>query len=328
MAEIIAIFGGGGMIGSHVVKKLLYLGYNVLLFDNFSSYPFNTLERFEIPEHPKLTVIKSDILDAEMVDKTIAICDRVVHLVSLTDVGLSIKEPQKNFEIDVVGTNNVLKSCAKYRIKKLVFASSASIYGSPEWVDGKPPKVSEKSLVYPTTTYASGKFYNETQMRLYYEHYGLPTTSLRYFSVYGKPQICKEGSFSWNIPIFTMQAIKGKPITVIGDGRQVRDYTHVSEIAEATVQSLFVEKTNGRAFNVGTGIPTSIKLIAEMIKKRYPSTEIVHIPRVNGDPLGCFADNSLMKELLGWVPTLKVKDKIDEYINWVEYNKENIPRWL
>lgn len=326
--ETIGIFGGAGCIGSHIVKNLLIKGYKIIVMDDLSSYPFNQLDRFGLSDL-NFEFIKGSILNKELVDSVVNRCDRIIQLVSLTDVGLSIKDPNKSFEIDIIGNHNVLKSCMENKIKKLVFASSASVYGSPIWVEGMPPKVTETDRISPISNYANVKFFNETQLKLYYELYGFPTTSLRYFSVYGKPQLPKEGSFSWNCAIFTMQSIKGKPITVFGTGNQCRDYTHISDIAEATVQSLFNNKTNGKVFNVGTGIPTTVKSIAYEIKEITESrSKIVYSPQKKGDPFGCVADNSLMKKLLGWTPKVDINKGLKDYILWIQSNKNYIPRWL
>lgn len=325
MIEKIGIIGGAGMIGSWCCQKLVEMGHDVLIFDNFSSYPFDTIQSFDITTN----IIKGDIRNKKEVEDFISGCDKIISLASLTDVGLTLKKPDENFEIDIVGTHNVLQACVKYKIKKLVFSSSASIYGSPGWIDGNAPMVSEKSIIYPTTNYANTKFFNETQLRLYYEHYGLPTTSLRYFSVYGERQTPKIGSHSWNCAIFTQQALKGKPITIFGKGEQIRDYTHVDDISEATVQCLFNENTNGKAFNVGTGIPTTVKKVAEMVLELTGSrSELIYTPMVKGDPFGCYADNSLMKSLLGWTPQIKIEDGLKRYVEWLKQNPNMIQEWV
>lgn len=321
----VGLIGGGGMIGSNVVKRLLEGGYSVAIFDNFSTYPFSTLDQFDIPL-VELTI--GDVKDKYAIDNFISKCERIVHLTSLTDVGLSIKNPQECFDIDIIGGQNIISSCQKHKIKKIVFASSASVYGNPSWLNGMPPKVKENEAICPLSNYANGKFFIETQLRMYNDFYGLPSTSLRYFSVWGIPQTPKEGSHSWNIAIWVMRAMKGKSMKVFGDGMQVRDYTHISDITEATVQCLFNPKTDGKVFNVGTGIPTTVLEVAQEIQKYFPESKIEFTEKVKGDPLGCCADNSLMKELLGWVPTLKIEDKLEEYINWVKENPERVPTWV
>ena len=325
VTETIGVIGGGGMIGSHVVRKLLDWNYNVEVADNLSAYHFDQIKYYG---DSRANYHKIDIRDKNLIDQFIKRCDRIIHLASLADVSACIKNPELNFDVDIVGTFNILESCRKNDIKKLVFASSASVYGSPKWFDGKPPKVSEVDCVYPTTTYANTKLFNETQMRLYNEHYNLPTISLRYFSVWGNNQQPKEGSHSWVIPIFIMKAIKNKPLTIIGDGEQIRDFTAVEDISEATVQSLFLDKANGRVFNVGTGIPTTIKQVAEEIKVFFPNIKITYINKVKGDPNGCYADNSLMEKTFGWKPTIKLQDKLEENVAYIVANKDKIPDFI
>ncbi|MDP2672022.1 MAG: NAD-dependent epimerase/dehydratase family protein [Candidatus Daviesbacteria bacterium] len=328
MTETVLVIGGAGLIGSHVCRKLLERGFRVVIYDNQKAYDFNTLDRFGVP-YKDCLIVSGDIRNKDLLERVIKGSQRVIHLASLSDVGACIRDPQLNFDIDIVGGFNVVSLCLKHGIKKLVFASSASVYGSPDWIDGKPPMVSEKDAVYPTTPYANTKLFNETQLRLWYEQYGLPTTSLRYFSVWGVPQTPKQGSHSWNMAIFSMKALKGNHLTLFGGGNQVRDYTHVEDIAEATVQCIYNNSTDGKVFNVGTGKPTSVKETAELILKlTESSSRILTANQVLGDPKGCYADNSLMKELLGWVPTKTIDEMLPEYIAWIKSNSENIPEWI
>ena len=327
MSETIGVFGGAGCIGSHIVKNLLSKGHKVIVMDDLSSYPFDQIERFGLKDLD-FEFVKGSIINKELVDSVIKRCDRVINLISLTDVGLSIRDPEKCFNTDIIGCHNILESCFNHKIKKLVYASSASVYGSPEWINGKPQKMSEDGKIYPISNYALVKFFNESLLRLYYELYGFQTTSLRYFSVWGIPQTNKKNSHSWMIPIFISQTIKKKPLTIIGDGLQVRDMTHISEIAEATVESLFNDKTNGKVFNVGTGKPTSIIEIVNEIKKYFPDLKIVNVEKKKGDPLGCYADSNLMKELLGWTPKIRIEDRMEETIQWFLDDKKRIQKFI
>ena len=161
-----------------------------------------------------------------------------------------------------------------------------------------------------------------------YELYNLPTTSIRFFSVYGSPQIPKKGSHSWAVAIFGALAKKGKPITVFGDGNQIRDFTHVSDIAESVVLSTEKESTNGKFFNVGTGKPTKINDIVEKIFEHVKPVPINYKPRPPGDPIGGYSDTALMKKLLDWEPQINLKQGIKEYFDWLNNHEHIIPEWL
>lgn len=332
MIETIGVLGGAGMIGSHVAKQLLERGHKVIVYDNHSAYPVSQTKHFFIPPHHKLKVVNGDILQYRTLSSTIQKCDRIVQMVSLADVGACVRDPFLNFKIDMEGNRNVLKACLQHNVKKLVFASSASVYGNPKWSWGKPPKVKETDAVLPPSPYANTKLFNEQQYRLFSELYDFPTTSLRYFSVWGEGQTPKKGSHSWCIPIFAMKLMKNKPITVFGDGKQVRDFTHINDITRATVESLFDNRTDGKVINVGTGKPTTINTVAEKIHDSlgFPkeSRKIQYQPLLKGDPLGCYADNSLMRKTLGWVPKYSFQEGVGHYLEWLKKKKNTIPRWI
>ena len=172
------------------------------------------------------------------------------------------------------------------------------------------------------------KYWGEQQTRLYYELYNLPTTSIRFFSVYGSPQIPKKGSHSWAVAIFGALAKKGKPITVFGDGNQIRDFTHVSDIAESVVLSTEKESTNGKFFNVGTGKPTKINDIVEKIFQHVKPVPINYKPYPPGDPIGGYSDTTLMKKLLDWEPQITLDQGIKEYFEWLSNHEHIIPEWV
>jgi len=158
--------------------------------------------------------------------------------------------------------------------------------------------------------------------------YKLPTTSIRFFSVYGSPQIPKKGSHSWAVAIFGALAKKDKPITVFGDGNQIRDFTHVSDIAESVVLSTEKESTNGKFFNVGTGKPTKINDIVEKIFQHVKTVPINYKPYPPGDPIGGHADTTLMKKLLNWEPQITLEQGIKEYFEWLDTHEHIIPEWV
>jgi UDP-glucose 4-epimerase/dTDP-L-rhamnose 4-epimerase len=186
----------------------------------------------------------------------------------------------------------------------------------------------ETDPCFPASNYALSKYWGEQQTRLYYELYGLPTASIRFFSVYGSPQIPKEGSHSWAVAIFGALAKKGKPITVFGDGNQIRDFTHVTDIAESVILSAEKDSTNGKFFNVGTGKPTRINEIVEKVFQNVEPVPINYRPYPLGDPLGGYSDTTLMKKLLNWEPKMTLDMGIKEYFEWFAKHEYLIPSWV
>jgi UDP-glucose 4-epimerase/dTDP-L-rhamnose 4-epimerase len=325
----VLVTGGAGLVGSRIVKEVIRLGARVRVLDNLSAYPFDQKSHFGLSDLGNCEFIKGDISDSATVKAALEGVDVVFHEAAFADVAASIWNPGEDFRSNVVGTWNILESSRSIGVDRLVFASSASVYGDPPRQRNNIPVFKESQGTGPLSTYANSKLWGENEFVLFYQLYGLRTTSLRYFSIYGPPQVPKKRSQSWAIAIFTMLLAKGKPLTIFGDGSQVRDFTHVNDIAKATVRAAEMDKTVGRVINIGTGIPTSIASLAKLIiESSGREANIKYKPRPRGDPLGGYADTKLMSELLGWTPAVKLRDGIEEYWNWVQHSRTSIPTWL
>jgi len=254
----------------------------------------------------------------------------IFHEAAFADVAATIWNPNEDFKTNVLGTFNLLKAAKDNNIDRFILASSAAIYGEQLQEGGKnPPKFSEDMKPHPISTYANSKLWAEYEAQLFHQLYGLKTTSLRYFSVYGDPQTPKKGSHSWVVAIFTMRLLKNKPLTIFGDGSQVRDFIHVDDIAEATILAAEKQSTTGKVINIGTGKPTTIKQLAEIImNSANDEAPLEYRPRPKGDPFGGYAETTLMKKLMGWEPKIELRDGVKRYHNWVNHNKNTIPQWL
>lgn len=311
------------MIGSNIVKKLVKRGSSVTVLDNLSAYPFDYLSEYGIKDAKNVNFIKGNVTNTKLVNSLIKNMDVVIHAAALADVGACVRNPVLEHKMNVSATNNMLEVSKQNNLEKFVFVSSASVYGVP-----KNKIFKEDQPCFPISNYGLSKYWGEQQSRLYFELYGLPTTSLRFFSVYGSPQVPKKGSHSWCVAIFGMQTKKHKPITVYGDGNQIRDFTHVSDIAESVILSAEKKSTNGKFFNVGTGKPTTINTIVEKIFGRADKVDVNFKPYPPGDPLGGYADTTLMQKLLNWKPKLTLDNGMDEYFQWLDQNEHLIPNWL
>ena len=318
----ILVTGGAGCVGSNIVKKLEKRGAEVTVIDNLSAYPFDYLKEYGIGTMKNVNFVKGDINNRELISDLIKKNDIVIHAAALADVGACVRNPHDEFLTNIHATQNILEICKKEEIQKFIFISSASVYGEPK---GKIFK--ETDACFPVSNYGLSKYWGEQQTRLYNDLYELPTTSIRFFSVYGSPQTPKQGSHSWAVAIFSMLAKKRKPITVFGDGNQIRDFTHVSDIAESVVLSIGKDSTNGQFFNSGTGKPTKVNDIVKFVFENIEEVPIEYKPHPPGDPFGGYADNTLMKELLNWEPEYTLQSGIKEYFEWLDKNEHLIPEW-
>jgi len=325
----VLVTGGCGHIGSFVVRKLIQRGAaHIRIVDNLSAYPFNQLEVFckDILANDRVEFFKGDIADKETIKKIIQGVDVVFHLAAYADVAATIYNPDEDFRSNIIGTYNVLKTSLEAGVKRYIFASSAAVYG-----DQESPEFREDMKPNPLSTYANSKLWGEIQARLFYRLYGLPTVSLRYFSIYGPLQIPKPRSHSWVVSIFFMRAINGRPLIVFGGG-QIRDFIHVEDVAEATIRAAEKSGIEGDVVNVGTGKPTRIDDLAIIIKSLVKEElgidfEIKYGPRPKGDPLGGYADTEKMKRLLELEPR-SFEQGLRQTFEWILNNKHLIPDYV
>lgn len=323
----ILVTGGAGMIGSRIVKQLNEMGAIVTVLDNITAYPFDYLNEFGVGQMDGVNFVKGSILDKELLKNLVKDIDYIIHAAAFADVGGCIKYYDIDFNVNVVGTFNLLEVAKNSDIKKFVFVSSASVYGE-ETVTEEDRRFVENQPCRPISTYGNSKLWGELETKLFYDLYGLPTTAIRYFSVYGQPQVPKMGSHSWCVAIFTMLAMKNKPITVFGDGTQIRDFTYVDDIAKGTIIATETNTTNGKIFNLGTGKTTQVNIIAEKIIETVKKVPIQYKPHPPGDPFGGYADTTLMNKLLDWKPKITLDEGIQRYCEWVNAHKNLIPSWI
>ena len=318
----ILVTGGAGTVGCNIVKKLVDRNAEVTVVDNLSAYPFDYLKDYGVGDISAVNFVKGDITDKNLMDNLIQKQDIVIHAAAVADVGACVRNPEIEFQTNVVSTQGILETSKKNNIEKFIFISSAAVYGM-----GNRGIFRETDPCFPVSNYALSKYWGEQQTKLYYDLYDLPTTSIRFFSVYGSPQIPKQGSHSWAVAIFGALAKKGKPITVFGDGNQIRDFTHVTDIAESVVLSTEKNSTNGKFFNVGTGKPTKINEIVEKVFQNVDPVPINYKPYPAGDPIGGYSDTTLMKKLLNWEPEMTLENGIKEYFDWFSEHEYLVPSW-
>ncbi|NUS11744.1 MAG: NAD-dependent epimerase/dehydratase family protein [Streptomyces sp.] len=323
----VLVTGGGGLVGSRIVAQLAALGAHPLVLDRFDAYPHPVRDRFEVDRNAA-EVVLGDVRERSTVKWLTGRSDFVIHAAAYADVAACTRNPGVAFASNVHGTQTVLDAVTGATVKRLVFVSSASVYGDGDPTSSGPARFTEDQPLTPISVYANTKVWAEHQVRLMLKGAITEHAIVRYFSVYGDPQVPKPASHSWMVPWMAMAAHTGRPIRLNGGGRQVRDMVHVDDIAHATILALVTDEMAGRAVNIGTGVATTVREIGELIAAHYPGAEFVETPRPGGDPLGGCADTRRAADLLGWQPGIKLADGIDRYVAWLNATSGAIPDWF
>lgn len=294
------VTGGAGFIGSHLVDLLLERGHPVRVVDDFAN---GRRENLDAHAHdPRLAVAKVDIRDRPALEREFEGVDWVFHLAALADIVPSIKSPDAYYTTNVLGTFNVLEACRAAGVRRVVYAASSSCYGVP---DAYPtPETAEIRPEYP---YALTKYLGESTALHWHRCYGLPVVSLRLFNVYG-PRSRTSGTYGAVLGVFLAQKLAGKPFTIVGDGKQTRDFTYVSDVARAFLAAAESELA-GEVLNVGSGDHYSVERLAALL-----GGERVFIPRRPGEPDCTFADTTRIRDRLGWQPLVSFERGVAEVL--------------
>ncbi len=295
------VTGGAGFIGSNLVELLLKKGHDVIVLDNFHT---GKKANLSFNKKKKLKIIKIDISKNQKLNRYFKNVDYVFHLAALANFIQSIKYPKKFYETNVVGTLNILKAAKKANIRKLIYAASASFYGNP-----KKFPTGEKSKIKIPHPYALTKWKAEKLIMRWAKIYKLPSISLRLFNVYG-PRINKLDGYKSVFGFFIDQKLKKKPLTIIGDGNQTRDFVHVQDAARAMLKAA-ISKEKGKIYNVGYGKEIKINYIAELFggKKRYIKPKYLEIKR-------SLANIKKINKELKWKPKIRIEKGVKKFLNF------------
>jgi nucleoside-diphosphate-sugar epimerase len=292
--KMAVVTGGAGFIGSHLSAALLAEGYAVAVVDNLSGG-----KRENVPKGA--VFFKQDINDTVALARAMTGAEFVFHLAALPRVQYSIEHPLETNKVNVEGTLSVLQAAKEAGVTRVVYSASSSAYG-----DQATMPLTENMQANPQSPYGLQKYIGELYCRLWSDVYNLQTVSLRYFNVYGSGASA-EGAYALVIAKFLQQRALGQPMTITGDGKQTRDFTHVRDVVRANIlaaHSLQVGK--GEVINIGAGQNASVARVAELI-----GGPVEHIaPRL--EPHDTLADNTRAKELLGWEPRVSLEDGIAE----------------
>lgn len=286
MAEIL-VTGGAGFIGSHLVDALLAAGQRVRVLDNLSMGKRNNLPL----DNPALQFIEGDVADAQLVAQAVAGCDAVVHLAAVASVQASVDDPVATHQSNFIGTLNVCEAMRLHGVRRVVYASSAAIYGN----NGEGVAIDEDTAKSPLTPYAADKLASEHYLDFYRRQHGLEPAVFRFFNIFG-PRQDPSSPYSGVISIFTQRAQQGLPISVFGDGEQTRDFFYVGDLVELLMQALSAGQVEPLPVNVGWNQAVSLnQLLAEIGALCDALPQVTHLPARAGDIRHSRADNERLQ---------------------------------
>jgi UDP-glucose 4-epimerase len=300
------ITGGAGFIGSHLVDKLLNMGHEVIVLDNYSTGRKENLDHIS----NKIKQVECDLSIKGDWIREFENIDFVFHLASLADIVPSIQNPEGYFRSNVDATFYVLEAARHANVRRFIYSASSSCYGIPD----KYP-TPEGSEIKPQYPYALAKRMGEELVEHWAQLYNLPTISLRFFNVYGA-RSRTSGTYGAVFGVFLAQKLSNKPYTVVGDGNQTRDFTYVTDIVSALVAAAESSISN-QIYNVGSDTTVSINKIVKLL-----GGDKVYIPKRPGEPDCTYADISKIKNDLGWCPTISIEEGIDKILEDINYWNE------
>ncbi|WP_236177290.1 NAD-dependent epimerase/dehydratase family protein [Pseudomonas qingdaonensis] len=280
----ILITGGAGFIGSHLSDALLAKGYAVRVLDDLSTGRRLNLQL----DNPRLQLIEGDVADAALVARAVEGCQAVVHLAAVASVQASVEDPVRTHQSNFIGTLNVCEAMRVAGIKRVLFASSAAVYGN----NGEGQAIDEDTPKAPLTPYAVDKLASEQYLDFYRRQHGLEPVVFRFFNIFG-PRQDPSSPYSGVISIFCERALNGTPINLFGDGEQTRDFLYVADLVAVLVQALEQTQVQEGAVNVGLNRATTLNQLLEALRKVVgPLPEVNHGPARAGDIRHSRADNA------------------------------------
>lgn len=301
------VTGGAGFIGSNIVEELVKKGEQIKVVDNFITGRRENLEPFL----GKIELVEGDIRNLNLMEKVTKGVDFVIHQAAFRSVPKSVEDPTLCNETNVTGTLNVLIASHRNKVKRVVCASSSSVYGNCEAFPQK-----EEALLDPLSPYGASKLSGEHYCRVFSATFGLETVSLRYFNVFG-PRQNPESKYSAVIPAFISLMIKGQRPTVDGDGKQSRDFTYVSNVVNANLAATTAKGVSGAVINVGCGENYSVLDIINSLNKSL-GTDIKPLfgPPRKGDARKTKADITKLKKQLGIKNFVRFEDGLKRTLDW------------
>jgi nucleoside-diphosphate-sugar epimerase len=315
--EKMVVTGGAGFIGSNLAEHLINLGYSVIVIDNLSTGRKQNLSGWTEKAGDRFQFLQADINDTDQVRRTFNGVSYVFHLAAIPSVARSVENPEATQAANINGTLSVLTAARDAGVKRVIAASSSSIYGD----EPNLPKIEDR-IGRCLSPYALSKFVTEEYCRLFYQLYGLETVALRYFNVFG-PRQNPKSEYAAVIPRFSTLLLAGKPPVVYGDGDQSRDFTFIANVIDANWKAATAPGVAGEAFNIGCGGQTSLNQLIEImnailgcrIKPKYEAAR-------KGDVRHSAADIGKATKLLGYIPAVSLETGLRHVLDWYRSNSE------
>ena len=315
------VTGGAGFIGSHIVDALLKRGHTVLCLDNLSTGKIENISHQELND--RFMFMKADIRDLNTLRRLMKGVDFVFHEAALGSVQRSVEDPLTTHEVNATGTLNVLIAARESEVKRVVYASSSSVYGDSETL----PKI-ECMTPAPKSPYAVSKLMGEYYASVYTDLFGLDVVSLRYFNVFG-PRQDPFSDYAAVIPIFIRRLLRGESPVIFGDGKQSRDFTYVENVVDANLRACDAKGVGGKVFNVACGrridLNTLLGLLKSYLEPYRKGTEAIqpdYGPPRPGDVKHSLAGIDVAQTWLGYTPAFSVEDGLKTSIKWYIDNLE------
>jgi len=290
------VTGGAGFIGSHMVDLLIEQGYQVRVLDNLERGRLGNLEQHR--GNPACEVHQIDVTQLGSSSELFRDARYVFHFAGIGDIVPSIERPLDYMVANVHGTLAVLEAARAAGVEKLVYAGSSSCYGATP-----PLPTDERAPINTEYPYALSKYLGECAVLHWQQVYRLPVNSIRIFNAYG-PRVRTTGAYGAVFGVFLAQKLNGKPLTVVGDGTQRRDFVYVTDVARAFLAAAESDRC-GEVFNLGTGAPQTVNHLVELI-----GGEVTHVPKRPGEPDTTWAETRKIRELLDWAPRVSFEEGV------------------
>jgi len=307
------VTGGAGFIGSHLVDRLVAEGRSVRVIDNLAIGRRENLRQHQ--DNKAVELVVADISDKSRMIELLAGAERVFHLGAMADIVPSMQNPEVYFRANVDGTYAVAEAARLGGIKRLVYAASSSCYGIPD----KYP-TPETQPTDPRYPYALTKYLGEQIILHWAQVYQLPAVSLRFFNVYG-PRARTSGTYGAVFGVFLAQLLADKPLTIVGDGEQTRDFTFVSDVVDAILTAAASDRI-GEVYNVGSNAAQSVNTLVKLLGAK----ETIHIAKRPGEPDCTLADTGKIRAHMGWQPKVSFEEGVKVMLDNIDYWRD-APVW-
>jgi len=311
----ILITGGAGFIGSHLCEKFTQEGHTVVCLDNFFNGNLTNIRH--LLNYKNFKLINGDIRDFDILEKIMPSIDAICHLAAQIHVDRSIIEPKLTYDVNVLGTQNILEAARMYDVDKIIQMSTSEVYGSAQFT----PMTEDHPLAAPHP-YGASKIAADRMCYAYNQTYQMNITIVRPFNTFGPRQ--KDTGYGGVMSIFTKRIMSGQPPIVYGDGNQTRDYTYVADLVDALDLILKFPEPITTPINLGTGREIKIIDLANMIidlSGQHGQMKMAFVEPRPGEVQRLLADNSRAQQLLGWVPKYTLEDGLTRLIDWYKNYK-------